>query len=301
MARNDKRFRQTYNAFIDAFATAEPGTVLATESVLAEQMDVSRTIIRSVLQRLNSCGIIEWDGRQKQVLRPPNESDRLPVREDEIDAPDDLEERFLEWVLRFDVPAGTALNVAQLSRDFNVSPHILQEFLAGLSHFGLVERRTKGGWRLLGFTSQFAVELSDLRQLLELNAISQVLLRPPDHEIWATIESLRQDHLQLKARINTEYHDFSKLDERFHLALCSVVRNRFFAQFQKVIALIFHYHYMWDKGDERERNAAAIDEHLEIIAALQTHDEVAALAAASAHLKTSLTTLLSSLRSHRLI
>ena len=99
----------------------------------------------------------------------------------------------------------------------------------------------------------------------------------------------------------TDFHEFSKLDEAFHMAINSVVKNRFVAEFQKVISLIFHYHYLWDKTDEKKRNGAAIDEHLAIIDALEARDEAAALAATRRHLKTSKTTLLSSLRYHDLV
>jgi DNA-binding GntR family transcriptional regulator len=78
------------------------------------------------------------------------------------------------------------------------------------------------------------------------------------------------------------------------------VRNRFVREFQKVISLIFHYHYQWDKTDERQRNEAAIREHLHWIEAMQRRDEAAAVAAAQAHLATSKQTLLSSLRGHNL-
>ena len=78
------------------------------------------------------------------------------------------------------------------------------------------------------------------------------------------------------------------------------MRNRFVAEFQKVITLIFHYHYQWDKKDERDRNLAAIGEHLRLIEALTDRNEDGALAAARDHLRTSKQTLLSSLRSHAL-
>ena len=55
-----------------------------------------------------------------------------------------------------------------------------------------------------------------------------------------------------------------------------------------------------DKKDERERNTAAIGEHLRLIEALQARDEQAALAAAREHLQTSKQTLLNSLRIHAL-
>jgi DNA-binding GntR family transcriptional regulator len=145
----------------------------------------------------------------------------------------------------------------------------LQEILASLSRYGLVERRAKGGWLLVGLTADFAVEFSEFRTILELNAIQHVLACPIDHEIWAKHEQLRQEHHDLEKRIETGCHEFSKLDKKFHVSVNSVVKNRVVSQFGQIISLIFHYHYMWDKPDEKARNLVTMGEHLAIISALQ--------------------------------
>ncbi|TQS70044.1 GntR family transcriptional regulator [Rhodobacteraceae bacterium] len=299
MARKDTRFRAAYNLILEYLASLPVGADLPSETGLAEIAGVSRTITRRTLARFEALGLIRWQGRDKVLLRAPTARDRI----DELDGAGqntDLEARFLEWVLRFDVPAYTPLSVAELSRSFDVPQYELKEFLAGLSQFGLVSRRPKGGWMMLGFTKEFAIELSDFRTVLELNAVAHVAEAPIDHPVWAQLEALRAAHLELRTRIDTDYAAFSMLDETFHKALNSVVKNRFIAEFQKVISLIFHYHYMWDKTEQKSRNAAAIDEHLEIITALEARDAEGAQAAARRHLRTSKTTLLSSLRHHDL-
>jgi len=254
--------------------------------------------VRCVLAALQQAGIIRWQGRDKTVLRAPRLTDRLPMQKAYL-ARDDLEGRFLDWVLRFDVPADTPLNVAQLAKQFSVPPHALQEFLSGLSHFGLLERRPRGGWTLLGFTVDYAVALSEFRLVLELNAIRTLATLPAAHSIWTVLSELEAQHLSLLARIETDFHDFSKLDEQFHAAINSVVSNRFVEEFQKVISLIFHYHYQWDKRMSRHRNEHAIEEHLRIVYALRSRDAVTAEEAARAHLLTSKETLLGSLRTDK--
>ncbi len=299
MARTDVRFRAAYNLMLDQLAGQSPGESLPSELKLAKVLKVSRTVVRGVLKRLAEEGIIGLDGREKSLLRATTEADRLPEREEYISLRE-LEGRFLDWVLRFDVPAGTPLNVAQLAKQFSVPPHLLQEFLASLDHFGLVERRPRGGWRLLGFTGDYAVELSEFRTLLEINAARTVSALPETHPVWAAIDVLEREHLQLLDRIDTDFRDFSRLDEKFHATINAVVKNRFVADFQKVISLIFHYHYQWDKQRERDRNKAAVNEHLRIIAAMRSRDADAAQAAVQAHLATSKETLLASLRVNHL-
>ena len=298
MARTDERFKSTFNKLLDQCAYLGKGAQLPSEFALATDLNVSRTVIRSALTKLNEDRIISWAGRTKTVLRRPRASDRLEVVS-EPPTPEELESRFFDWVLRFDVPAGTPLNVKQMSRDFEVPAHSLQEFLASLSRFGLVQRRQKGGWELVGFTEDFAIELSDFRSVLELNAVSQVVARPEGDAIWAKLAELKQKHLELADNIDTRFHDFSRLDESFHEALYSVVKNRFVKEFQRVISMIFHYHYQWEKDTEKTRNEQAINEHLRLIEALLSRDEEAASRAAKEHLATAKRTLLASMRSHK--
>lgn len=297
MARTDDRFREAFNLLLDLCATAAVGGRLPSEAALATRLGVSRTVVRATLERARDCGIIAWTGRDKTILRPPRAFDRVEPPGTPVSA-EELEQAFLGWVLRFDVPPGTVLNVADLSRRFRVPPYMLQEFLASLLRFGLVERRPRGGWRLLGFTRDFAVELSEFRLMLELNAIRHLLDLPDGHPIWRDLDRLEAAHQALAQDIAARFHDFSLLDQDFHMTLGSVVKNRFAAEFQKIIALIFHYHFQWDKSREQARNLAAIGEHLRLIGALKARDRPGALAAAEDHLKTSKATLLQSLRDH---
>lgn len=300
MARTDTRFRIAHNAMLDLLADHAVGAPLPSEVSLGQALGVSRTVVRAVLARLDEGGVVRRGaGRDKALLRAPRKSDRLSERTDYVSL-EELESRFLDWVLRFDVPADTPLNVAQLAKRFSAPPHLLQEFLATLSVSGLVERRARGGWRLLGFTPDFAVELTELRLLLEIHAVRHLTRLAPGHPVWAELDALEALHGDLLSRIETDFHDFSRLDGQFHAAITGVVQNRFFAQVQKVIALIFHYHYQWDKTEERRRNEAAINEHLALIAAMRSGDPDAAAEAARAHLATSRETLLGSLRSHKL-
>jgi len=298
MARNNTRFVEAYNTLLTICDKIEIGGALPSENALAARLGVSRTVVRSALGRLDTHGLIERQGREKVIMRRSKKADRVagpPV----LLSIEELESQFLEWVLRMDVPPGTALNVAQLSKEFSVATHTLQEFLSSLSRFGIVVRRPRGGWILTGFTTDYAVELSDFRTVLELNSVRHIVDLPPDHPIWARLDELERDHLALLTRIGQDFHDFSKLDEAFHAAINSVVTNRFVKEFQKVISLVFHYHFQWNKSDERLRNEDAIREHLSYIEALRSRDPEIAQAAGLRHLATSKKTLLTALEVNR--
>lgn len=298
MARTNTRFVEAHNHLLSLCDDMTIGSALPSENALAAQLEVSRTIVRGVLAQLDDRKIITLVGRNRVIKRRSRASDILkgpPI----LLSIEELEGRFLDWILRMDVPPGTTLNVAHLSKEFSVATHTLQEFLSSLSRFGIVVRGPRGGWVLNGFTIDYAVELSDFRTVLELNSVSQLVATPTTHEIWSQLDNLEQEHLSLLDRIDNDYHDFSPLDETFHATINSVVSNRFVKEFQKIISLVFHYHYQWNKSDERVRNECAIQEHLSYIDALRSRDLGNAQAAATRHLSTSKQTLLTSLKANK--
>ena len=81
--------------------------------------------------------------------------------------------------------------------------------------------------------------------------------------------------------------------KRFGL-ISSAVPNRFIDSFYEIITVIFHYHYQWNKHDERVRNEAAIGEHLTYIDALLSRNVAMVELACRAHLASARDTLLRS-------
>jgi DNA-binding GntR family transcriptional regulator len=90
------------------------------------------------------------------------------------------------------------------------------------------------------------------------------------------------------------YHDFSDLDSRFHRLINSAAPNRFIDGFYDIITLVFHYHYQWNKRDERQRNEVAIQEHLTYIDALLGRNASIVELASRAHLASARGTLMRS-------
>jgi len=71
--------------------------------------------------------------------------------------------------------------------------------------------------------------------------------------------------------------------------------NRFIVDFYDIIAIVFHYHYQWNKTNARQRNARALEEHLAYIEALRSHDPAKAEQACRRHLQSARETLLQSI------
>jgi DNA-binding GntR family transcriptional regulator len=297
--KTDTVFKRAFNDALDLVAKLRTGQEMPSENTLSRQLGVSRTTVRKVLSTLSDRGILRGSGRHRIVRLAQNGTERFPEAET-VTMAAQVEKRFMEWMLRDNARPGTLINELELARQFGVATTGIREFLNRFQHFGLIEKRPNAGWLFKGFTASFAIELFEIREMFELRSARAFAKLPDDSPLWDKVRALREEHIRLLSEIEKRYHDFSNLDSRFHQLVNSAAPNRFIDDFYDIITLIFHYHYQWDKTDERERNLAAIGEHLRLIEALQARDEEAATSAARDHLLTSKQTLASSLRSHAL-
>jgi DNA-binding GntR family transcriptional regulator len=129
--------------------------------------------------------------------------------------------------------------------------------------------------------------------MFELRSAVTFATLPEGSPLWPRLQALREEHIALLKEIDERYHDFSDLDSRFHRLINSATPNRFIEDFYDIITLIFHYHYQWNKRDERQRNEVAIREHLTYIEALLSRNNAIVELACRAHLASAKGTLMS--------
>ena len=256
----------------------------------------NRTTVREVLASLDAQGIIAGRGRRR-VLRSAPEVQRYPKAETTPTAAQ-VEERFMEWMLRDNTVPGTFINELDLARKFGVATTSIREFLNRFQRFGLIEKRPSGGWVLKGFTSDFALELFEIREMFELRSAKAMASLPENSAVWTQLAALRGEHVALLDEIDARYHDFSDLDSRFHRLINAAAPNRFIDGFYDIITLVFHYHYQWNKRDERQRNEVAIREHLTYIEGLFSRNTANIELACRMHLASARDTLIRSTSGH---
>lgn len=291
MARQNTLFKEAFNRYA---ATLTPSAALPSEPDIAAELGVSRSTARAILMRLSEIGIIQWNKREKTVLRQPTPKDLFPEQETSS-LHDIIERSFMLRILSDEAQPGMQINELELAREIGTGTTSVREFLIRFSRFGLIEKRPNSHWKLKGFTREFALELADVREMFELHSASEFGRLPADHPAWASLAEIRQEHEWLIENFDTNYRDFSQLDERFHLLIHRASNNRFIADFYDVIAIVFHYHYQWNKAFARERNARAITEHLDYIDALVSRDVARIDAACRNHLGSARQTLLQSI------
>jgi DNA-binding GntR family transcriptional regulator len=291
--KTDTVFKKAFNDALDLVAKLKDREPLPSESLLGARLGVSRTTVRKVLSKLSRSGLIEGSGAQRIVRLTRLQTQRFPEAET-IPMADQVERLFMEWTLRDNMSPGAVINELDLARRFGVATTSIREFMNRFQRFGLIEKRPNAGWVFKGFTTSFALELFEIREMFELRSAKTFAALPVASPLWEQLETLRMEHMTLLEKIDGRYHDFSDLDSRFHRLVNSAAPNRFIDGFYDLITLIFHYHYQWNKRDERRRNEVAILEHLTYIEALQGRSLSIVELACRSHLASAKETLIRS-------
>lgn len=292
MAKQNTVFKEAYNRCLTLIGSHES---LPSEPEIGTRLGVSRTTVRAVLARMSEAGLIAWDRRQKTVLRQPVEDDFFPT--EETDSLSEIIERsFMRRILAGGAEPGMQINELELAREIGIGTTSVREFLIRFSRFGLIEKRPNSHWILKGFTREFALELTEVREMFELRSALSFVALADDHPAWEDLTAIEAVHHALLADIDRRYGEFSELDERFHLLVQQASRNRFIIDFYDIITIVFHYHYQWNKTNARARNQRALEEHLVYIDALRSRDPARAEEACRLHLRSARETLLQSIQ-----
>jgi DNA-binding GntR family transcriptional regulator len=292
MAKTNTLFKNAYNRCLQML---EPDMNLPSEPEIALRLGIGRSTAHAILERLENSGIIEWQKQKKRVLRLPVQADFFP--EDETSSLHDvIEKNFMQMIFSKEAMPGMHINELEFSRDIGVATTSVREFLIRFSRFGLIEKRPNGRWILKGLTRQFALELANVRDMFELHSAQEFARLPKSHSAWKELDALEIEHRELLSAIDSRYPEFSPLDARFHMLIHSASNNRFIVDFHDVISMVFHYHYQWNRVTQKARNARAIAEHLDYIAALRSGDPETVAAACNTHLASARNTLLASVK-----
>lgn len=254
---------------------AAPGHRLV-ELDLARHFEVSRTPIRGALRLLAGQGAITArDGRGYVLARPIAE----PPGDDAPEAAPDAEEdaRLLAALAR-DYSQALPPHVTQqeLARRFQARPATVLRVLRRLADLDLAERKPGHGWSLATDSARLLNESYAFRRALE----PQILLQPGFRLDRAWAERTRQAHQKIRARPwrPGDGAAFHAVNADFHEQLARCCANRIMLKaVQDQNALRRFLSGRWDYP--REQVHSAIDDHLEILAALEAGyaDKAAAL------------------------
>ncbi|WP_272673624.1 GntR family transcriptional regulator [Providencia sp. PROV031] len=297
MARTQNLRHKVINQFIDAISNQYICSPLPSQSVLADMYNISRTTVRHVLIHLKEIGILDSVGNDYVIIRNPSKNDLLEIT---IDSPviefNIIEKFFYNLIQKRELQPGDNFTEIQLAHQAGVTPAIVREFLLKFSRYNLIENLRRGLWRLKTFEQDYAEKLFELRELLETYALTHFMNLPEHDKRWIQAKELLYQHRQLRETVVDNYHAFSELDRKFHALILSAAQNPFFDQSLDMVTIIFHFHYQWDDSDLRERNVLAIEEHMTILSAIISHNDLQAMNELRNHLNTAKLSMVRSLQ-----
>lgn len=267
---------------------------LPNDLTLSRDLGVSRTTVRAATTYLCDREILKRDGSLKIILRAPKQSDYFDLSNEPSTKEEQFEKYFLSLISSGKLLPGDRFSELDLAKKSNCITITVREYLIKFSHTGLIKKNPRAQWQMVEFDVAFAEELITFRKLLEMTSIKALLERPADDPVWSELAQLRQEHKMLIADIDNRYNDFPALDARLHRLIQSASGNRFINQFFNIVTFICHYHYQWDKADEKERNMVAANEHIELLDNLLSRNVSGSLQSLEKHLDTAQRTLLRS-------
>ncbi|HEY2010404.1 MAG TPA: GntR family transcriptional regulator [Rhizomicrobium sp.] len=241
---------------------------------LCRTFDVSRTPVRGALKLLAAQGVVTERPGRGYVLAvlPPASTEEEPAGEEAQDA------RLFDALA--DVRAKGAVpdqfTQQDVMRRFGVRLGSVLSVLRHLAELGIVERRPGNGWAFVPDPARILSESYAFRRALE----PQILLQPGFRLDRSWAEKARAEHMNLRRKpwragdgvhfhaVNADFHEQLAKSSGNRAMLRAVQRHNQLRQF-----VIGRWEY------PMEQVHSAIDDHLEILAALEAGyaDKAAAL------------------------
>lgn len=299
MSRSQNLRQNVINQMLDGIARRHIRSPLPPQAALAEMFNISRTTVRHTLQHLHQRGVLEKVDETYVIVRDPSEEDGFnaltpPIEQQALQ----FEQTFFNLINQRQLMPGDTFSELQLAQQVKVSPIVVREFLLRFMRYDLLEPVKRGQWRMKKFDQTYAENLFELREMLETHALTRFLNLPSQDERWMQARDLLDRHRAMRDTIASNYRHFAALDKEMHTLILSAANNPFFNQSLEIISVIFHSHYQWDETDLKQRNIVALEEHMAILTALISRQDVEALFALHNHLDTAKTSMIRSIRQY---
>jgi len=185
----------------------------------------------------------------------------------------DVYNAILDRITSLEIPPGGRINMDTLARELGVSPTPVREALSRLEAEGLVQKTHLVGHRAVPQLTRAEVEqLFELRLLLE-PAGAALAAR---HMDAGTLTSLRRLHAQMRGlpnRAAPTYSEFARTDAEFHACIAEASGNAFLAD---ALAKLRTHVHIFRLVSHTRVTSEAIDEHDDLLAALQRGDAAGA-------------------------
>lgn len=179
---------------------------------------------------------------------------------------EEVAEQLRQRIFRRELEPGSWIDELKIAEEFGISRTPLREALKVLAAEGLVTMKLRRGAYVTEVSERDLAEVFHLLSLLECDAVAVVAEQATDSQL----ADLAVLHEQLERAIR-DADAFFAANERFHTRLLEIAdnrwRNQMVADLRQVMKLNRHYSLL-----KEGRLEASLQEHREIMAALQSRD-----------------------------
>ena len=299
MSRTQNLRHNVVNQMLEGISRQHIRSPLPPQSALAEMFNVSRTTVRHTLAHLYERGVLDKVEDQYLIVRPPEQEDGFDAVSSSLEVQSQqFEQAFFQMINQRVLRAGESISELQLAQQVGVSPVVVREFLLRFSRFNLIESVRRGHWLMKKFEQRYAEKLFELREMLETHGLNRFMNLPSDDKRWIKARDLLSRHREMRDTIASSYRMFAQLDREMHQLILSAADNPFIDQSLEIISVIFHSHYQWDESDLKQRNIVALEEHMAILTAIISRNDVEAHCELHRHLTTAKQSMIRSINQY---
>ena len=205
-------------------------------------------------------------------------------------------EKLREHIMTCELQPGSELREGELAVRYGVSKSPIRDALQKLEFEGLVQIVPRQGHRVLPISIADARDILELRETLERAAVRKIVAEASDEDL----EQLNRFRIADTSSVNV----FARYNRKFHSELNELAANK--RQSQIMHNLMENYDRLCiislsSRHQPANTMATALQEHIEIIDALQARDHRIAAQRSARHIKKSQTQIMRGLESRPVV
>lgn len=182
-----------------------------------------------------------------------------------------------ENILDGAIKCGSPLREEELSKQFDISRHVVREVLRLLAADGIVEYSSFRGSRVIQLSPKDVHEISTARHFIELNTV-----RAASKFDGALIARLHQDFSRAVER--KQWREAFDVDLEFHSAIVSAGGNQLISEWHRALVQRLRLAHLIAPAFQEEGLVASVPQHAEIALAAAAGDSVRLAQALESHL-----------------
>lgn len=277
------------NTFNKQMVGLPKGTRCPLEQELADECGVSRTTVRSAYEIMEHKGVVFRQNSERFLTRKLV-SNKVVQKSPPISKEKEVSEYLIGLISNGELSQGQRLSENKIAEIMGCSISPVREALISLAPLGIFEKESRHQWQVVSPNNQMFQELYEFRRVLETYCLKKLMKQEVLTKNLPKIKSLLRKTEDLLNKKNVNFKSFFEIDVSFHYFLLEVAGNRFILERSKFIYAIIDFQRS-SSIYSKERVRYGLNQHIDILKAIISSNEDAALSALENHLSSALETL----------